>query len=474
MRLNVRKSLFQRDIANYGHELTSLLLRPSGQFRALVIIVTHRRSLRLSTTVAGQVLFNGQRLVTQRSFRNAATLSGDAVAAVIADGYSHLREHLKVFVVGCEVGLTTSNIQHRAPPLAVGDDAGHGDGLGGHAAQLPVGLVAQLSISGRMLVAGRGSSEGEAVGMQGLTDTGHIEVVTTISEPLTASLHRNLHRSGSILQSTSTHQVRSVLSSLGSSIGGNGAAVVNDNGQAIEVSNGQLTLDALRVGVLPVVQQLQTGQAVGHLGMHPRQTKDASIIADSLLNGITSSGGTQLVGLSNSASGRHRDVVGVVLPLVPRVSGVVLDAENTVQNLQHDALTLLLPVLRYLGSNLTHGVSAGVEVMHEVLVLPGVSTAKHDAALRGTIGSGHGDVGITIIVVGSATQHVVERQSVHIGAVRDQAAENTVSLNGTRVEHSGQRRVLSSLPIKQKQFRVKRVTQIRARHIDLPPFKFLV
>nr|DAG53253.1 MAG TPA: hypothetical protein [Caudoviricetes sp.] len=307
--------------------------------------------------------------------------------------------------------------------------------------------------------------------MDGLTETSHDVVVATIGQTLTTMLHSILHRSLRHLQSTSAHQIGSVLSETRSRISADRAAIVYDDSLAIQIGNSQLALNTLSIGVLTEVQQLETSQIGCNLGVHPSHSENAAVVTHGLLHSLAHSGSAHTVRFrSRRGSLLHSDVGSMQLPLIPVISIVIGNSEDTLQDTEHTSLALLLPILVNLGYDVLHRICTGVEVVHEVLGLPGMCTTVDDTRLIATAGSSQGNVGITIVVVIVTTQNIVERNGIQVGAIGDHVGDLAVLLNCTRGDHSSQGRILSSLPPHKKQLIIKRKIQIFAGHVFIPPF----
>ena len=280
-----------------------------------------------------------------------------------------------------------------------------------------------------------------------------------------------LNRGACHLNSTNTEQVRGVvLRGIVLRVRGNGHAIVNDNGVAVPVSEVDGTLDAGGIGVLAELEQVLLRQVESNLGVHDGQAEDTGVVADGLLNGLSRSSLTEVVGLTSSTSAREGNVRAVELPRIPVVGMVIGDTEDTVHDADEAVLTLLIPVLRNLGSDLLHGVGAGVEVADEVLVTPSVHTTINDASLRTTGRIGHGHIGITVVVVVRTTKHVVERNGVQVGAIGNHASDLSILLNRAAVDHGRQGRVLGCAPVHVEDFFIKRVAKKHTRHLVHSPF----
>ena len=199
--------------------------------------------------------------------------------------------------------------------------------------------------------------------------------------------------------------------------------------------------------------------------MHDRQGEDTGVVANGLLDRFGSRRLAKHVSLASGTTRASKHNAGlVVLPCIPVIAIVISDGKNALHDADQTILALLVPVLRDLSRNLLHRVGTRVKVANEVLVTPSMHTAVNNASLRaaGRIRNSH--VSSAVVVVGRAADHIVERNRVQVGTVRNHTSDFTVALNRTAIDHSSTSGVLGCLPVHQEDFLVKRVTKKSTRH----------
>nr|DAU33438.1 MAG TPA: hypothetical protein [Caudoviricetes sp.] len=285
--------------------------------------------------------------------------------------------------------------------------------------------------------------------MQGLTKAGRQDVITTGSQHGTVNFRGVLNRGRSHLNGAGTEQIGGVILSGGIlRIGTHRHAVVHDNGVAVPVGDVDSTLDASSISVLPELQQVLLRKIQSDLGMHDSHAEDTGIITNGLLDSLSRRSFADVVRLTGSTgSTRELNIGGMQLPGIPVIGLVISETEDTVHDTDQAVLTLLVPVLRNLRSDLLHRVGTGVEVVKEVLITPRVHTTIDDTSLRTTGRISNGHIGSTIVVVISAPKDIVERDGVQVGTVSNHPSNLGVLLNSTTVDHSGPGGILGRAPV---------------------------
>ena len=302
--------------------------------------------------------------------------------------------------------------------------------------------------------------------MQRLTQSGCQDVVATSSQHGTTDFDRRVNGSLSELDCASTKQVRGVvLRSIVLRIRSNRNTIVNNDSHAIVVRDVDSSLNAGSIGVLPELQQLLLRKVESNLGVHDCQREDTGVVTNGLLDRFSSRRFAEHVSFaSGTTRASKRDVGLMVLPCIPVIAIVISDGKNALHDADQSILALLVPVLRDLSRNLLHRVGPRVKVANEVLVTPSMHTAVNNASLRaaGRIRNSH--VSSAVVVVGRAADHIVERNRIQVGTIRNHASDFTVALNRTAIDHSSTGGVLGRLPVHQENFFIKRVTKKSTRH----------